>query len=265
MSYTVREQSDYDGHPLELYLFAMGELIWLYTSADHEVTMVEDVYQPSSIERRGFTKGGDARKATMEITIAATNPLALQFRTGWLPSVMVVTVYRHHYQDGDFSVLWKGRVTGCSWSGGEAKLTTESVFTLFQRAGLRRVYQVGCPHQLYGDLCRVDPDAFTFSSTVSEASGAVIGVSGADAFADDYFIGGMLQCGDDLRMIIGKTGSSITLIDGIDGLDAGSNVDLWPGCDRTTTTCSGRFSNIENFGGLPFLPNKNPFSGDALV
>lgn len=121
MSYTVREQSDYAGHPLELYRFAMGGRLWLYTSADHEVAYGEEVYQPCYIKRSGFTKGGDARKSSINVELGASSELALIFRTGWLPAMMVVTIYRHHYEDSDFSVLWKGRVTGCKWAGSDTE------------------------------------------------------------------------------------------------------------------------------------------------
>lgn len=265
MSYTDREQSAHAGHPLELYRFAMGSRLWLYTSADHEVAYGSDVYQPCYIKRGGFTKGGDARKSTIDIEVGVSNELALLFRTGWLSGVMVVTIYRHHYEDADFSVLWKGRVTGCKWAGSVATLTSESVFTLFQRPGLRRVYQIGCPHVLFGAACGSEATAWQVAATVTDVSGAVVEVSGIGAYGTGYFIGGMIQAGDELRMITAHAGAEITLVDAIDDLAALDTVTLWPGCGRTVAICRDRFANIENYGGLPYLPTKNPFSGDALV
>lgn len=264
MSYAAFEQSDYSGHPLELYRFALGDSIWLFTSADHEVAMGEDVYQPCYIQRGGFARGADIHKGSLDIEIAASNPLALAFRSGWLSSAMLVTVYRHHYQDSEFSVLWKGRVVGCTWSGSVAKLSTESVFTMFARAGLRRVYQVNCPHQLYGSACGVNPDAHRFDSDVLTVDGAALTVAGAGGFSNGYFTGGMCQIGSDKRLITGHAGTSVTLIDRIDGVEAGIPVSLWPGCDRTTDTCVARFNNILNYGGLPYLPEVNPFTGAIM-
>jgi hypothetical protein len=28
----------------------------------------------------------------------------------------------------------------------------------------------------------------------------------------------------------------------------------YPGCDKTQSTCSGKFSNLVNFGGSPYIP-----------
>jgi len=265
MSYIEREQSVYGGHPLELYRFALGGRLWLFTSADHEIANGREKYQPVFIRRGGFTKGGDARKSQMDIEIAASNELALLFRSGWLDSALVVTIFRHHYEDGEFSVLWKGRIVGCTWSGSVARLGSESVFTLFKRAGLRRVYQIGCPHLLYGPACRVHPDAWRFSAIASSVSGPGLRVGGAEGFAPGWFTGGMLQHGGERRMIVGHAGTDIRLIDGIEALAPGAAVELWPGCDRSVDTCRTKFGNIANYGGLPFLPAKNPFSGDALV
>jgi hypothetical protein len=48
------------------------------------------------------------------------------------------------------------------------------------------------------------------------------------------------------------------------GLAAGTTVTLFPGCDHTLATCSGKFSNTANYGGFPFMPTKNPFGGDPI-
>lgn len=265
MSYTVRESSDYSGHPLELYRFSMGAQQWLFTSADHVVTYGEDDYQPIFIKRGGFNKGSDARKSTMDIEVAASNPLALLFRTGWLTGILVITIYRHHNEDSEFSVLWKGRITGCKWSGSVATLVSDSVFTLFQRAGLRRVYQVGCPHVLFGEACTLNAASWQIAETVTAVSDRQITAAGISAYGSGYFLGGMLQFGDELRLITSHTGDIVTLVDSIGGLVEGEAVTLWPGCAHTMHACLNKFNNIDNYGGLPFLPTKNPFGGDALV
>jgi uncharacterized phage protein (TIGR02218 family) len=265
MSYTEREQSLSAGHPLELYRFSLGGEQWLFTSADHEVAYGADLYQPGFIKRGGFTKGGDTRKSTIEIEVAASNPVALLFRTGWLSTALIVTIFRHHYEDADFSVLWKGRVTGCKWAGSVATLTSDSVFTLLRRSGLRRVYQIGCPHVLFGAACGLNAAAWAVGSSAAAVVGTQVTVSGAAAYGSGYFTGGMLQAGNEYRMITAQSGDVVALVDVVAGLAAGAAVTLWPGCPRNLSVCGSRFNNVANFGGLPYLPAKNPFSGDALV
>ncbi|MDR2550027.1 MAG: DUF2163 domain-containing protein [Desulfobulbus sp.] len=265
MSYVAREQSTYAGHPLELYRFSMADRQWLYTGADHEVAFGEDLYQPVYIKRGGFTRGGDTRKSSVDIEVGASNPVALPFRTGWLAQTMVVTIHRHHYEDNEFVLLWKGRITGCKWAGSVATLTSESVFTLFRRAGLRRVYQIGCPHPLYGPACRLNANAWQVAGIAATVNGNAVTVAAAANRPAGYFTGGMLRAGSEYRMIVAHSGNRIVLVDAMADLAEGAAVTLWPGCDRSTGCCNDRFRNLDNFGGLPFLPGKNPFSGDALV
>lgn len=266
MSFFDREKSAYGGQPLELYRFAMGDQEWAFTSADHEVVLSEtEKYPPLYIKRGGFTRGGDTNKSTLEIEVAASNPVALLYRNGWLAKAVMVTILRRHYEDTESVMIWRGRVTGCKWAGSTATLTSDAATTLFQRVGLRRVFQVGCPHPLYGPACRLDAGAWQVSGTVTEVKGSLAAIAAAAAHADGYFLGGMLLFGVEYRLIVGHEKNQITLIDGIAGLAAGATVTLWPGCDRSTGCCADRFGNLDNYGGLPFLPQKNPFSGDAIV
>jgi len=265
MSYTDYESSDYLGQPLELYRFALGDQIWLFTSADHEVPYGEDTYVPVFIQREGFAKTGDARKSNIEIKVSAANDVALLFRTGWLSGAMTLTIYRHHYGDTDYAVLWKGRVVSCKWAGSVATLTSENVSTMFSRAGLRRAYQVGCPHVLYGSACGLDASSYEVSATISAVVDGVLTLSGIDGYAAGYFLGGMAQVGDEKRMIVAHASGEITLVDSIAEASEGGTITLWPGCARTINACLNKFNNLDNYGGLPFMPSKNPFSGDALV
>lgn len=266
MSYATFEESDSSGQPLELYRFSVGARQWLFTSADHEVVIsAEEKYQPVYIKRGGFSKGGDARRSTMDIEINAANDVALLFRDGWLAGTVIVTIFRLHHGDSEKQLFWKGRITGCKWAGSVATLSSDSAFTLFKRAGLRRVYQVGCPHVLYSAACGINADARKVVGTVMEVIDGRLTVDGLTSFASGYFLGGMLQAGTELRMINGHDGATITMVDAIGGLVAGTEVTLWPGCRHDMNDCGGKFNNIVNYGGLPYLPTKNPFSGDALV
>jgi len=265
MSYDALESSDYSGHPLELYRFALGNKLWLFTSADHSVAYGEDTYVPVYIKRTGFTKGGDAKKANLDVEVKGSNSVALPFRDGWLSGIMTISIFRHHKDDVDFSLFWKGRVTSCRWTGAVATLQTESASTMFTRPGLRRKYQVGCPHAHYGPACGLNMDDWKVTAAVSAVEGKVLTLAGIGAYSSGYFLGGMLQRGDDLRMIVAHGAGVVTLVDSISDLAEEDDVYLWPGCPRTMNACLNRFNNLDNYGGLPFLPTKNPFSGDALV
>ena len=265
MSYLSYEQSDYSGHPIELFKFSMGSSQWLYTSSSQEVSMLEDVYQPVYISRDSFTNSGDISQSTLNISVASTNPVALLFRSGWIPNTVILTIFRHHFNDSDFVTIWKGRITSCKWAGSVATLTSDTVFTLMRRAGLRRVYQISCPHSLYGPLCRVQESDFEVATTVTSVATNVVTISGLSGYGDGYFTGGKIRNLSDVMMIMNHTGDNLTLVDAVESMVAFLPVSLYPGCSRNVTDCINKFNNLDNYGGLPFLPYTNPFTGDALV
>lgn len=75
----------------------------------------------------------------------------------------------------------------------------------------------------------------------------------------------MLETNDGARMIVGHTGINITLVSPMPSLVPGQAVRLYAGCDHSTTVCKNRFDNLANYGGFPWIPGKNPFTGDAIV
>lgn len=265
MSYVEKERSTYGGQPLELYKFTMDNSLWKYTSADVDVPYGEDDYKAVYISRGKFTNGGDSKKATLEVEVSANNPVALLFRSGGFSASVFMTIYRHHWGDDEYPVFWKGRVVSCEWDGSIARLHCETMTTMFQRAGLRRVYQVGCPHALYSANCGVILASYAINGTVVSVNGNMVNIAVAAGYATGYFTGGMIKFGIETRFIVAHSGQTITLVDGLGTLAIGSPVTIWPGCSHDITTCISKFNNVLNYGGLPYLPLKNPFSGDAIV
>lgn len=47
-------------------------------------------------------------------------------------------------------------------------------------------------------------------------------------------------------------------------LPAGTVVATYPGDDHTLTTCDQKFNNAVNYGGDPFIPQKNPMGSDPI-
>ena len=60
-------------------------------------------------------------------------------------------------------------------------------------------------------------------------------------------------------MIIRDYGSGVELLSPA-AIESGTPVLLTVGCDHSTQTCASRFGNLDNYGGFPAIPSKNPFS-----
>jgi hypothetical protein len=93
------------------------------------------------------------------------------------------------------------------------------------------------------------------------ADGLTITVSEADPFADGYFAaGGLLEFGSYRGFIVAHTGSTLTLFRAVPGLAASSSITIYPGCDRTLSTCNTTFSNAARHMGFPLIPTRDPFT-----
>lgn len=268
MSYTATENSATQGRPVELYRFALGPQRWTFTSGQTAVVYLSETYAPAPIRRSGIEQGNEINRSGLEITLPRDNPLAALFISSPPEGVVSVTLYRFHASDTatETIVLWKGRVGGARLSGSELVLKCEPVATSLKRPGLRARYQLICRHALYSAGCGALAATYRVDGTVAAVSGTAIQVAAAASQPDGYFVAGMLTTANaGSRMIVGHSGINLTLVAPMPGLTAGMDVQLYAGCDHSVATCRDRFSNLANFGGFPFIPVKNPFTGDAIV
>ncbi len=252
------------GRPVELYEFARAHLRWRYTSADRVISYSGVDYQPAAIERGPIEAARELARSRLTITLARDNPVADMYRIA-PPSDVVTAILRQlHHGDGEAVVLWTGRIVGVDWQGARARLTLEPIYTSIRRMGLRRRYQRACPHVLYGVGCDLSRETWRLDTTVSSVSGITVQAAGVAAQGDGYYAGGMLEWTDasgvyERRHIAAHTGPSLELDAQPVGLAVGMAIRVYPGCDHTLATCNAKFNNAANYGGMPYIPQKNPF------
>jgi len=273
VSYNAQEQSNQDGRPKYRVLFAVGLTEYSYSNDEKIVADSSYTWTPAAIGFSEFSQTNEMAKDPLRITLPRDNPFAALFLGGVPEQVASVTVFRLHTNDAaeEFRFYWKGRVAGSSSDAEAVKLDCENVFTSLRRPGLREKYQTGCRHVLYGRGCGLDKDDFAVAATASAASGVGVTVSYSDSNATiNYFRGGMIKTSDGFyRDIIEHGDTAITLLSSLPSLIAAitasgpQSVTLYPGCAHDLVTCKNRFNNIENYGGCPWIPNKNPFGNDV--
>lgn len=270
MSYDTYEQSVQDGRPKYRVLFDFGGVDYRYTNEETIIADSGGSWLPEAIQFSEFSQTNEMAKDPLTITLPRDNALALQFLGGVPEQVVSVTVYRWHTNDvaEEYRFYWKGRVAGASPEGDTVKLRCENIFTSLRRPGLREKYQVGCRHALYGRGCGLDKDDFAVARTATAVSGSQVSITITSGI--DYFAGGMLQTSDGIfRDIASNTASTVTLLRPLPQLaaaiadDGPQAVTLYPGCAHTLAACKDKFDNLLNFGGCPWIPNKNPFGNDV--
>ncbi len=274
MTMAEKDASLSDGRPIELYEFRYGpgdNDVYLFTDAEKDFAIGDNVYVAAPISRGGITSSGTLDKTKLTVEVHITNPVVELFRVYAPSHTVVLTIWGGHENDPDeeFLVIWAGRVLSCNRQAGEkfkAALTCEPASTSMRRPGLRRRYQLSCPHVLFGDKCGLDRADFLIEADVVSISGTTVtlapGWSGVTTYTK--FVGGMLNYTDDAGMIqyrtILRTPSAVTLsLTGVlTGLLAGDTLQISRGCDHQLDTCRDEFNNVLNYGGFPWIPLKNP-------
>jgi len=274
VSYATIDISVQDGTPEYRLLFQQGATSYRYTSRPEIVSDGINTWLPAAITPSEVTQSGEMAKDPVTMRMPRDNALAQSFINGAPDDITLVTIYRSHIGDNVVQTYWKGRVAGFSISGDEAEIVCENVFTSLRRAGLSARYQKGCRHALYSTGCGMVLANFAVDATVSAVSGLDVTFTlnndsnGAVVVADGYFTYGILQSADGMRYISNHVTGTLTLMQASNSLTTAvlggpQPVTLYPGCSKTIADCRDKFNNLINFGGFPWLPNKNPFSGNV--
>lgn len=144
----------------------------------------------------------------------------------------------------------------------EAAIQVRSIFELLDQQLPRNVYQAQCNNSLYDVPCGISRAAKTETSTVSTASDSLRLNFGASSLghADGYFDLGAVRFTSGanngvLRTVRRHASGVITLVQPLPLPAAvGDTFSIYPGCDRSLTTCNSKFSNSNRFRGYPYIP-----------
>jgi uncharacterized phage protein (TIGR02218 family) len=272
MPFETYENSVEGSRPVELYIFTYQSQVYRYTSDSEDIEVLGAEYtNMPGLARGPIEDTGSVSKSSLNITAPIDFPPSLLFEV--YPPSGVVTLEIRRVQRSDLTdpkTFWLGRVLNATWSTGASQLMCESLFTRLKQPGLRRIYSKNCPHLLYGEECRADPDAFVELVVLDGVAtdGFSISAPAIDAQPDGYFDGGMMKWDNSgeiiSRGITTHIGDSVTLTHPIVGLTAGQTIQMFPGCDRTKPVCVAKFNNVVNYGGFPYIPQKNPFGQNSV-
>lgn len=274
MSFDTIEKSEYF-EPQELYKFTRGVFSWFFTSGDTAISYLGNSYLPVPINRSKIESTQEIGKTTLNIDVSRRNPFVIQFIEAAPTDIITATVTRLHASDPDTAIIFSGRVINVSFKENEAKITCASTQSILKRPGLRRMFQTTCPHALYGSQCKALKVNFSIAATLTAVDGTLLTstsfvVSIDVAFDATWLVGGIVEINTaglvDKRFIVDhdNTSGTITLNLPLSNALVGSTVTVFPGCDRSPEQCNDKFSVIENYGGFPFIPEKNPMDGTSV-
>jgi hypothetical protein len=264
MSFDALEKSGFGARPYELYLFQTTGVTFALTSAESPITYLGEIYTPATITRTEAEHSNEVVSGQIKVFIPKDHPLAAMLIPYLPSSPIAVTVFGSHYSDTETVVLFTGLIASARFTD-QCELTCNSATYLLQRKIPQQLYQAPCSH-VFGDAgCGADLTAHTYSGTVTaiDATGTVLTIP-AFASLPDTLKAGYLKHGNDYRMIVDHSGSTVTLISPIAGMTAPAPVNGTAGCALNFAACA-HYGRTISFLGFDLIPTVNPFDGSASI
>jgi hypothetical protein len=272
MTFATYELSVNQGEPLLLFNFSAGTATWCYTSADRPIVSGGATYKPLAISAGNIIQGQEIKQKTLKVTVPRGSDIVTQLQTYPPSTDLLLTVYAQHYTDPDNQaiVAWIGRVRSQMQKASSVEMSCEPAYTGVQTAGLRRRWQVNCPHVLYGPGC-------TLAAATQKVVATLTGVAGFTVSSASFvlpgtlsFAGGYLEWASGRGYFERRTIDSVytpthtlTLAYGSPDLIVGLEVNAYPGCAHNSDDCTS-FGNLLNYGGALYIPLKNPMDGNPV-
>lgn len=276
MSYAAQETSVAGGAPVELFEFNYGPVYFRYTSATDPVVYLGRTFEPSALKRPAIRASARLDDETLRVEAHISLAVAELFRVQPPSDVVTLTIWSTHTTDAadEFAVVWSGRVLNAGRSDQTLTLECEPSSTSLNRPGLRRNYQVACPHVLYGPGCNLLAAAFATVSNNFAVLGNQVSVQELVLAPDRYFAGGYVEYENpitravELRNVVASVAGLLTLALPPIGLVNAGALTVYRGCAHTVAACKtfglAPLGNLANYGGQPYIPAKNPFGGTSL-
>ncbi len=270
MTYDLSEKSTYGGAPVELYQFDReGSQSWRYTSGDEDVEYLGQTYTSIPITRSRVEQSQDVNRASITVTMGSFEEFIQQFIISPPFARIGLTIRRYHQgSQTEIIALWTGRIINVFQKESKADIKCESSYSSLQRPTLRRVYSLNCPHLLYGSICQVSQTSFETVAALTAINGLTITSPAFGTHADGYYSGGIVESANagvvTRRFVSNHVGNVITVNLPLYNATVGSSVNAYPGCGHNLADCNDKFGNVVNYGGFPYVPEKNPINGTSI-
>lgn len=236
--------------------------------------VVIDAESDSSGPRGKWSKGLDVGTWSVQVMPRKTdligdNNWLWAVRAGILTEATAVVDRAYFYTWPDFPVLsivpigtvnvFAGRIAEVDLGRSAVQISMNDPRELLAINMPRNLYTGGCRLALFDSMCGLNKDTF---GVVVSAVDAQLNIVTMSATAPDgyYDLGNALFTSGrnaQLRMMIrSQAGPSLQLMAPFPfAVTAGDMMIVYPGCDKTQATCAGKFNNLLNYGGAPYIPS----------
>ena len=155
-------------------------------------------------------------------------------------------------------ILFSGRISDTEVSRTMAKITVKSELELLNTQLPRNLFQAGCLHTLFDNGCQLNKANYAVAGTV--VNGSKTSINTTLGQGSDYFTLGTVKFTSGVNAGVARSvryyanGSFVFALPLVTAPSAGDTFLAYPGCDKQQGTCSGKYGNLVNFRGFPYVP-----------
>jgi uncharacterized phage protein (TIGR02218 family) len=158
-------------------------------------------------------------------------------------------------------ILEKGFTGECRPSRSGIELEITQALAILERPMPRRQFQPGCLHILYDAGCTLSQGTYTSTNAATAGSTASV-INSTLSQADHYFELGAITFTSGVnngltRRVTSYLNASgaVTVVPAFPNVPGnGDTFSIYPGCDKSMSTCIAKFANLTHFAGFPFVP-----------
>lgn len=270
-NYEIKELSQDEGSPIELYLFTYNNTNYLYTSASHDVNYTingthyafssEYIYRSETLKLGNSSNEGE----TCTVVVTRANPIALLYQ-GAPPEEgeVRVQIFRvHDTKTTDYIKLVDGIVSQVVFENSEASMTI-TIENVLSRNMPKGTFSYFCQNCIYDDKCGLSIDKYGVTCTVKSHTALSISSDTLLRLEDGYFTDGFLKMGDSFRQIKYHSGNTLYLKYPINDLQWKSSFIAYPGCSNLFANCANRFNNHRHFSGVCYIQPYNAYKHPVI-
>ena len=290
MTYAATQATIFGKKPVWIYEFGRDGVYTFFLRGPSSFTMTPETFytddpllgdyafsgvdwdRTTPITHTRFRQTGAIERITTEIVLPGNSQFAQDYFEDLGYEQNSFRLWHGYANDADqeFVLKYRGRVISAKPQWTRIILTCENRITELRSKALSRVMQGSCQNVLYfkpanGPGCGASLASFQVDATASAITGKAVTVAAAASQANGYYTGGVFEFNGKRQMILGHSGSTLTLLNLIEGLaddigSGGAAVKIAPGCNRSRAHCNDRFGQINNYFGFPWM-DQNPFDG----
>lgn len=284
------ESSEQDSSPREIVDIVHGTTTHRITFATKDIAHGSTLYLATPGARGEIGQSASGNTKELHLTLPIDHALVRRYlQAGNPPQVITVTLRRKYLGSSEIETLWVGRIRSMAIDD-SCRHGVFVVSSTMSKHLLRVLPNVAvsrtCPHALYDTMCGIsrndsNPDGndYKLVTTVNSVNGRSVrldmsNVPAADANRATWAIRGELKhvasgewalIMDQADLVPGSsTFTDLTLRAPIPGMKIGDVIEVYAGCARDIATCVDKFDNRERFGGLPQLPDRNPYTPEGV-